>query len=632
MKINRIAARLMVAVLSFALIGAITECEASRIIETREDGRREAPPIPPPTPYVAIPQVSPNGEYIIFEYHGSIFSVRTNATRLLRIPDAPSAPDFFMRDFSPDISPDGSRVVYRTFRYHTGGLLPWNRRYSYEIATSKPDGGDAKRITKDEHGNVNPVWSPDGSRIAFVSHRGESAPTDAPPAPGIYTVGSDGSDEKLVALGGRNRGTTPEPVWSPDGRYIAFRDYDHDYSDEEGASTFQYFLAVVGVDGSGFRKVAKSDSVISMPAWSPDSRRIAFRAPEDGMTSTALYTFDVYEDAARKIFASTFASHPRRGHEFEMFDYRASWTADGDEIVFYGNAPDLGFHMVKADGTDFRSLPIPLGDDAEEWGYASGLGWTLDGSRLVILHLRALTPFRQEHEHGDVVLRSINLDGTGETVLARHAFGEIVSENSGWESQAPDCASGTAVPDPQFNTGLVRDCEILLSARDALAGEGASLNWQPHNYIGSWTGVRLDSLSRRVERLEFHHSLGDGQSLSGSMPAEIGELTELKIIDIPSQSLSGEIPPELGNLAKLERLLLIRNRLSGSIPPELGNLANLEELYLAENQLTGSVPPELGNLKNLKNLTLHTNNLSGCLPAWLTDNPNLSVAVYLEPC
>ena len=629
MNVNRIAALLMVAMLGFVLTGSVTECEARKAVEMRESGQQREDP--PTAPYVTIPRVSPNGEYVLFDYRGSVFSVGRDATRLLRIPDGPSAPSFFMGDSSPDISPDGSRVVYNTYRYHTGGLLPWNRRYNYEISTSKPDGSDAKRVTRNEYGDFDPVWSPDGKRIAFVSRRGEPAPGNILSPAGIYTIGSDGSDERLVALGGRNRGTTPEPVWSPDGRYIAFRDYDYYYNDDEGVSTFQYFLAVVGADGSGFRKVAKSDSGISMPAWSPDSRRIAFRTTEDSMTTTALYTFDVYEDVTRKVFASTFASHPSRGYDLAMFDYRVSWTADGSEIVFYGRVPDLGFHMVKADGTDFRSLPIPLGDAAEKMvGAQSGLGWTLDGSRLIILH--TLTPFRQGYEHGDVVLRTINLDGTGETVLARYAFGEIVAENSGWENQAPDCASGTAVPDPQFNTGLVRDCEILLSARDALAGEGARLNWQPHNYIGSWTGVRLDSLSRRVERLEFHHSLGDGQSLSGSIPAEIGELTELKSIDIPSQSLSGEIPPELGNLAKLERLLLIRNRLSGSIPPELGNLANLEELYLAENQLTGSVPPELGNLKNLKNLTLHTNDLSGCLPAWLTDNQNLSVAVYLDPC
>ena len=40
--------------------------------------------------------------------------------------------------------------------------------------------------------------------------------------------------------------------------------------------------------------------------------------------------------------------------------------------------------------------------------------------------------------------------------------------------------------------------------------------------------------------------------------------------------------------------------ITGSIPPEIGNLTNLEILILSINQLTGSIPPEIGNLTNLK--------------------------------
>ena len=83
--------------------------------------------------------------------------------------------------------------------------------------------------------------------------------------------------------------------------------------------------------------------------------------------------------------------------------------------------------------------------------------------------------------------------------------------------------------------------------------------------------------------------------------------------------LSGSIPPELGSLSNLERLYLRVNQLSGSIPPELGGLSNLTRLDLSDNRLSGSIPPELGGLSNLMWLYLRGNQLSGCIPEGLQD-------------
>ena len=66
--------------------------------------------------------------------------------------------------------------------------------------------------------------------------------------------------------------------------------------------------------------------------------------------------------------------------------------------------------------------------------------------------------------------------------------------------------------------------------------------------------------------------------------------------------LTGDIPAELGNLSNLHELSLSGNQLAGDIPTELGNLSNLQGLYLSGNQLTGEIPTELGNLSNLERL------------------------------
>lgn len=70
----------------------------------------------------------------------------------------------------------------------------------------------------------------------------------------------------------------------------------------------------------------------------------------------------------------------------------------------------------------------------------------------------------------------------------------------------------------------------------------------------------------------------------------------LSTLNLSNNQLSGSIPAELGNLIKLGSIVLQDNQLTGSIPPELGDLLYLRILYLSNNQLSGSIPAELGNL------------------------------------
>ncbi len=116
-------------------------------------------------------------------------------------------------------------------------------------------------------------------------------------------------------------------------------------------------------------------------------------------------------------------------------------------------------------------------------------------------------------------------------------------------------------------------------------------------------------------------------SLSGSIPAELGNLTNLTILYLNNNSLTGSIPAELGNLTNLTDFYLNFNSLTGNIPSELGNLTNLTSLFLNNNSLTGSIPAELGNLTNLIGLSLGDNFLTGPLPQWLSDTaiPYLNV-------
>ena len=111
---------------------------------------------------------------------------------------------------------------------------------------------------------------------------------------------------------------------------------------------------------------------------------------------------------------------------------------------------------------------------------------------------------------------------------------------------------------------------------------------------------------------------GGRNRLTGSIPASIGQLDKLKRLYLQDNQLTGTIPKELGNLDKLTHLQLQDNQLTGTIPKELGNLDKLTHLYLQDNQLTGTIPKELGNLTSLTiGLQLQDNQLTGAIPAEL---------------
>ncbi|GAK56714.1 hypothetical protein U27_03677 [Candidatus Vecturithrix granuli] len=110
------------------------------------------------------------------------------------------------------------------------------------------------------------------------------------------------------------------------------------------------------------------------------------------------------------------------------------------------------------------------------------------------------------------------------------------------------------------------------------------------------------------------------KNLSGSIPAKMENLTELKELTLASNNLSGTIPTEFWNLTNLESLDLADNPglMSAGIPPEIGNLTKLIDLDLSGNNLSGSIPPGLWNLSSLVDLDLANNpQLSDELPSTL---------------
>lgn len=125
-------------------------------------------------------------------------------------------------------------------------------------------------------------------------------------------------------------------------------------------------------------------------------------------------------------------------------------------------------------------------------------------------------------------------------------------------------------------------------------GEYPIENWGTNEDVSKWSGIDCNE-NGRVIGISLM-----GESLRGSLPDELSNLTELKSLALAHNGLTGEFPSFILDLKNLEQLQLDFNYFSGELPPEIGNLSKLKDLDLSNNYFTGTLPASLSNLTSVQ--------------------------------
>ena len=303
-----------------------------------------------------------------------------------------------------------------------------------DIVSTRLDGASELNLTNSTAQEYSHAWSPDGTRLAFVSNR-------------------DGTPELYVQdlLGNRTRlTTTPEfeadPSWSPDGQTIAF-----------GRSNSSAFEGIYLIDPDGTDQRFLPNSVEGAnPSWSPDGTELvmdkrlipsAVGQPD----RSDLWIIDADGTGSRPLLT------------LGDSQVEADWSPDGDTIAFRAvfGPPEASFNgqikLIDPDGTNERFLMGQPGQSLEP-------AWSLDGKHI------AFTSWTQASPLFDLYM--LDPDGSGLSRLTN--TGSQNERNAEWQPEE-DVPPLVSVTTPGDGTSTADSTPALTGAAGDDSGDDASV-------------------------------------------------------------------------------------------------------------------------------------------------------------
>src|SRR2546430_1767260 len=200
------------------------------------------------------------------------------------------------RGTGPSWSPDGTKIAFAAIDYYCDYYYYDCYYYPVGLAVMSADGSGLVFLTN-EASDAQPTWSPDGTRIAFISSRNGRS--------GVYVLNA-GVPTLLTNI----PRAVSKPAWSPDGTRLAFTcEVDSGNSD----------ICVINANGTGFPRLTSDPGQDAGPAWKPDGSRIAFATTRyAGAYELASMTPDGGD--VTRLSPATAASEP-------------AWKPDGTKLV-----------------------------------------------------------------------------------------------------------------------------------------------------------------------------------------------------------------------------------------------------------------------------------------------------------